>query len=60
MALFAHLVVAISLPLWLVVEQILHARSQHRIALAVREERRRVAESQRALAYKALLNRRAS
>jgi len=54
-----HLV-ALSLPLFLVVEHLLAARSSYRVAIAVRAERRRVAQSHRALRHKALSSRRAA
>jgi hypothetical protein len=54
-----HLV-AFGLPLWLVIEYLVAARRRSRIARAVRAERQRVAESQRALARKAVTLRRAS
>ena len=54
-----HLI-ALSLPLWLFIEGIVHERALDRTAIAVRDERRRVAASRQALARKALLTRRAS
>ena len=52
--------ITFGLPLWLVIEQIVDERRLLRMAIAIRDERRRVAASRQALARKALLTRRAS
>jgi hypothetical protein len=54
-----HLI-ALSLPLWLFIEEIVHEQARERTAIAVRDERRRVAASREALARKAVSSRRAS
>ena len=56
---FAYLI-TFGLPVWLVIEQIVDERRLMRMAIAIRDERRRVAASREALARKALLTRRAS
>ena len=52
----AHLI-TFSLPLWLVIELIVDERRLLRMAIAIRDERRRVAASREALARKAVLKR---
>ncbi len=49
--------ITFGLPLWLVIEQIVDERRLLRIAIAIRDERRRVAVSREAVARKAVLRR---